>query len=458
MKRTLLNSLLLVVLLAAFLFACGESDELLVKPDFTTGEADFTNYVALGNSLTAGTQSGALYIRDSQYSYPNLIAQQADAETFVQPEIKSPGLGGFDPLTGTIYGVLELPTLANPPVVTTTTGNPLSLVSNLTAPSFNNLGIPGILLYDMLNATSSITTASAMAGGAPNAMVDVVLRGGGMPPIQQALAQNPTFITVWIGNNDLLGSVINGDVIPGVMPTDVTAFTALFTGVIQTLEASGVDYIVANLPHVTTIPYANYVSPYAFDPVTRDPILVNGNPIPWEGITDPDNSKVCLSAVAVLGQNGIGIPGSGVPLPDAVWLDPDELDAIDAAWTAFNAVISNLSSEYGFPLVGMAGLFDDAATFGLSPYGEDLTTTFITGGLFSLDGVHPSTRGYVIVTNEFIRTINEFYNSTLPILNPNDFPVLNIPAAKGGRPFDWIDVYKNPDVLKSLKAQYPSVQ
>jgi hypothetical protein len=42
---------------------------------FTSGEADFSNFLALGNSLTAGFADGALYITGQENSYPNILSK-----------------------------------------------------------------------------------------------------------------------------------------------------------------------------------------------------------------------------------------------------------------------------------------------------------------------------------------------------------------------------------------------
>ena len=43
---------------------------------YSSGDADVSNYVAVGNSLTAGYADGALYIDGQENSFPNIMAQQ----------------------------------------------------------------------------------------------------------------------------------------------------------------------------------------------------------------------------------------------------------------------------------------------------------------------------------------------------------------------------------------------
>ncbi|MGB3779776.1 MAG: hypothetical protein WA960_15550, partial [Tunicatimonas sp.] len=69
--------------LALLLGACSTEDDLIEErnadnpplaaeppPTGTPGTADFTKYVALGNSLTAGFMDAALYTRGQQNSFP----------------------------------------------------------------------------------------------------------------------------------------------------------------------------------------------------------------------------------------------------------------------------------------------------------------------------------------------------------------------------------------------------
>src|SRR5262249_15050729 len=57
--------------------------------------------------------------------------------------------------------------------------------------------------------------------------------------------------------------------------------------------------------------------------------------------------------------------------------------------------------------------------------GVRLTTEFL-GGLFSLDGVHPTMTAHALITNYFVDTINSFYGTRIPRLS--DAELINIMA------------------------------
>lgn len=46
--------------------------------------------------------------------------------------------------------------------------------------------------------------------------------------------------------------------------------------------------------------------------------------------------------------------------------------------------------------------------------GIGFNTSYVSGGAFSLDGVHPNPRGYALIANEYIKAINAKYGSSVP--------------------------------------------
>ena len=236
--------LLSIILLTALLIiSCDDYTE--IDPPVVnqvSGNADFSRYVALGNSITAGYQSGALYQSSQLYSYGNLIAKQVGTK-FEMPLVSDPGL---------YPGRLEVESLSP----FTLYANPSrGELLNYNYPSaYNNLGVYGALTYDILFAKSSTTCASYLFAGTPNPYFDIVLRNSLInkgTPLEQALSQGPSFITIWIGNNDVLGYATSGGTSPSA-PTSVAQFNQLFGGIMQGLkqytDQSGAKVVVANIP------------------------------------------------------------------------------------------------------------------------------------------------------------------------------------------------------------------
>ncbi len=89
------------------------------------------------------------------------------------------------------------------------------------------------------------------------------------------------------------------------------------------------------------------------------------------------------------------------------------LAQIRADVLAYNAEIANQAAANGATLVDIYSLVNDLAANGVEVGGQRLTTAFM-GGLFSLDGVHPTDTGYAIIANEFIKTMNRSISVGIP--------------------------------------------
>jgi len=114
---------------------------------------------------------------------------------------------------------------------------------------------------------------------------------------------------------------------------------------------------------------------------------------------------------------------SGIEDGDA--LDKTELEAISAARASYNATIQGIAEANSLAFVDAEGLLQQVSQ-GLSFPGGVVTSEFVTGGGFSLDGVHLTPRGYALVANETIRAINTTYGSDLPEVNIGNFGTINL--------------------------------
>ncbi len=385
MRKKIILSFVLVFSLA-FLFA----------GDYKT---DLTKYVAIGDSLSAGYQSGGLVADYQEYSFPNLIAKQLGISDFQQPLISSPG----------IPPLLQLTSLS--PITftrATTYGAPINL--NLPRP-YDNLGIPGATLYTCLYPPYDSES---------NPFYNIILRKLGNA-VQQALALKPKLITFWLGNNEVLGGILYGKVIMGVTVFPPDTFAALLDQTMALLKTSGAKIAMANVPNVTETPFVNAIPIYILNPTTNQPIIgPDGNPITYigpKGFLTP-GWYVTLSAMDYISQ-GYGIPvslgGNGQPLPDEVTLSPEEISELNSLVNQYNTIISDTAKKYGAALVDINAFFSKIHQNGYTIGGVTFTLDYITGGLFSYDGVHPSSLGYAIIANEFIKKINETFDYDIPL-------------------------------------------
>lgn len=362
-----------------------------------TGSANFASYVAIGDSLTQGFSNGGVFAGVQVNSYPALIARQAGVTDFEQPLVSAPG----------IPGLLQLQSLA--PVIVPRQGN--GAPTNLTLPRpYNNLGVSGFDTADVLTTLTG------------NPIIDLTLRGLG-PVIGQALALQPTFVTVWLGNNDALGAATSGLVIDGVTLTTLAQFEADYRTVIGALAQTGAGIVVATVPNVTAIPFVNTIPPVLVDPATRQPVSIGGQLVPLigpDGPLNPATDKVLLTASPLLAQ-GIGIPaaagGTNLPLPDEVVLNGNEIATITDRVIGFNNVIRQVAGEVGATVFDANAFLDDVVANGFAIGGITYTTDFLTGGIFSYDGVHPTPFGYAVIANRMIDAINAGFGAALEPVN-----------------------------------------
>src|SRR4029078_8817592 len=105
------------------------------------------------------------------------------------------------------------------------------------------------------------------------ALHDISLRGMGTQ-VQQAIALRPTAITLWIGNNDVLGAALRGRAIDGVTLTPTAVFRAPCGQIVAALKTTGAFIVAANLPDVTTIPFVTTLRPFVTNPSTGEPVLI----------------------------------------------------------------------------------------------------------------------------------------------------------------------------------------
>ncbi len=376
---------------------------LLVPATLASAQASFQTYVSIGDSLAAGFESGSLVETHQQFSVPAHIAAQAGVGAgFQQPLITDPG----------IPAELTLVSLA-PTIVPKSDrlGSPRNLTLNR---PYNNLAVPGATAIDAL------TDNGIGRGG----LSQVILRGLGSQ-VEQARALNPTFVTLWIGNNDVLGAAVNGRALDGITLTPKAVFRQTYAGIVAALRAPGRTIIAANLPDVTTIPFVTTIPPILVNPTTRQPVIINGATVPLLGPNGPlaPSTYVTLGASALLAR-GVGIPvalgGTGQGLPDNVLLDAGEVAIIRDYVASNNAAIREIAGAAGIPVLDVNGILNALEANGREIAGVRLTTDFLTGGVFSYDGVHPTDLGYAVLANEWISLINQ-NGGSLPPVNLTSF-------------------------------------
>jgi lysophospholipase L1-like esterase len=384
----------------------------------------FHKYVALGDSLTAGFEGNCLITRHQVRSYPKLLADALGISDFQQPLISERAVTSP---TGVCLGAV----VAGGTITVGAVSQQGVPTNSALARPYDNLGIPGANAADLVdlrtanpNGNTANRFAAAVLRNVPGSPFD------GRNAIEEANALNPDFVTVWVGPNDVLGAALAGTIIEGVTLTPSSVFEAKDTQILTGLRATGRTLVVLNVPDVTSIAFTTTIPRVVVNPTTRQPVLVSGNPVPLLGPRTtstcstapcplPEGTLVTLGASAYLGR-GIGIPaalgGTGAPLPDnlnlatgdpGVLLYPDEVALIQQRTAEINTRIASVAAANGATVVDIHALFDEIVAHGYDAGGGIvITTSFLTGGLFSADGFHASNIGYAIVAKEIIDHLN----------------------------------------------------
>lgn len=248
----------------------------------TQGDADFSKYVAIGNSITAGYTDGALYNNGQESAFPNLLAAKlkiavendgGSFDSFDQPDINSEN--GFntvvpnpDPQTGNILGRFVLDTSIPGPVPTQ--GEQITAFSG-DKTALNNFGVPGIVVGQLL--TPALGGPNSEQNPAFNPFYQRFASNPGNSTIlEDAIATQPSFFSLWIGTNDVLGYALSGASNPSILTSESdfqNQYNATVNSLMSNTEANGV---AANIPPILALPIFQAV-PYnaiSLDQTTAD--------------------------------------------------------------------------------------------------------------------------------------------------------------------------------------------
>lgn len=357
---------------------------------------NFTTTYFLGDSLTAGFQSGSLIDNSQPNGWAPLVAKQAGF-AIVLPLIASPGAPNQITLVH-----LAGPVLGTLPGVTSGRDN-FSVQPT-------DVAVPGALVndvlntYPLLNPTTGQQQLNQLVLGYPGFGYGIA-----DSQAQLAVAAKPTTIFVWIGNNDALVADFAGT--PAAM-TPIATFTSQYQALIAYLQANtNAHLVIGNIPDVTAVAY---LQPAAG--VLAQASAQTGAPVALLsaalGITTGDliNQSGLNDIPLILGGKKMG------PLPDGDFLSVAEQATVKANVAAFNGVIAASATSAGATLVDINALFAQTTANGVTVNGITGNTSFL-GGVFSLDGIHPTNTGYAVIANKFIDTMNVAFKTTIPDVN-----------------------------------------
>ncbi|MEX1240769.1 MAG: hypothetical protein WEB30_13680 [Cyclobacteriaceae bacterium] len=252
----------------------------------SAGSADFSKFVAMGSSYTAGFQAGALFTAGQNTSLAKILATQfacAGGGGFNQPDIGSENGFNIFVTPNPIIAGQNITTLGRfrlqgtPPTPTPVLAGNEAIPNPSLNPSFMYMGNTGALNNFAVQATflGQILTPAAGDWTNPNPAVGFTpfyarfaSDPGSSTILGDAVTAAPSFFLFWVGMDDyLLHAAFGGD--PTKAPlTPIeggvgTGFTQTYNYAIATILGSNANLegVIANfpsvfaLPHFTAVPY-----------------------------------------------------------------------------------------------------------------------------------------------------------------------------------------------------------
>lgn len=405
--------LALFVSIFAVLAGCAKIRPI-TAPSPERGAADYGIDVAMGTDFSAGFQSGGLAQRHQVNSFVNLFARQAGVPRFTFPAVN---LGGWPPL---------LRVRSFQPLVLDSAGirgaftNPLQFPTALLDSAYSDMGIPGALLADVndINLNYNVNL-----GRDVSFFYNIARQQGRAIPLsilQLVRNERPTFVTFEYGTNELLGPAAHGSGTPAVPPG---VWAGLLHITLDSLEVNcpNAKKLLVNVMDVTKTPFFNTLPPVELDGAGRPKPTFLLGVSPGDRVTLLAIDSLRAGVGYALGDtsyiSGLAVPGTGRPLPGAFVLDPTEVASIQAATAQYNAAIASEAAARGYALLDVHAMLDRFAASGVKFAGATYTTAYLTGGLFSVDGVHPTDLFHGLVCNEMIATVNTKFGSRIPTLD-----------------------------------------
>ena len=433
------------------------------KPKFDiptpdNGSVDASRYVAIGSYITAGYTDGALYYEAQSVSFANLLAGQfklIDGGDFNIPFVPQ-NSNGISVIAGNTISINAKSTLVNKTDCKGITAlGPLKLnptenygffsanIYNSSAP-FNNLGIPNTKIFHV--AFKGYGDVANNPSGNFNPFYQRIASNFATSSIlSDAVNQNPTFFSLLIGSEDVMGFALSGGVSDTITP--LSRFNNHVDTIINNLTKNGAKGVVGNIPDISSLPYFTTI-PYnglTIDQAQADQLNSLYTPL---GInitfTVGSNPFVIIDTAAnffgfrQMSENEyilLNVPldsvkcysyGSLIPMPNKYVLTANEISLVQTAIANYNGKLSAAAQLKNLAFVDVNSFYKQIKT-GMVYNGISLNAQFVKGGVFSLDGLQLNPVGQALLTNEFIKSINFMYGSTIPQVDVTKYKGISFP-------------------------------
>jgi hypothetical protein len=428
---------LVIVVLTTFI-SCKPKYE---EPPISKGEIDPTRFVMLGGGHVAGYMNDGLYFEGQQNSLANIIAQQfatVGGGGFNQPMVDQSSIGISSNLLAPMKlgyktdckGVTSLS-----PIRIAAQGDLSIFNQNIYSPSalFGNYGIPGLKLSDVFSNSFA----------ASNSFFGRIASSSNTRVIDDAFASQPTFFSMFFGLEEVLTYAKSGGTNENMPPNILFAMD--YEQILQTATANGAKGVLATIPDVSEMPYFTTIpwNGLTLDAANNTTLNAIYNPLGYYFqvgsnpfmIVDSTANAFAVRQILSTELLTLSLPLDSVkcnqmgvlfPIRDEFVLDAGELQYLRNVIAEYNQVIRDLASQYNLAVVDVYE-FSKKLKSGFVYNGVTMSSKFVSGGAYSLDGIHYNAKGNSLLANEFLKSINSKYKSHIPLLNANAYDATLFP-------------------------------
>ena len=428
-----MNRIITSISIAAFtvlaVFSCKPKYE---EPTFSKGEIDPSRFVMIGGGHVAGYMNDGLYFEGQENSLANIIARQlakVGGGNFNQPLVDQSSIGISSNLLSPMKlgyktdckGVTSLS-----PIRIAAQGDLGVLNQNIysTNALFGNYGIPGLKLADVFSSNSN-PFFTRMASSISASIMD------------DAFASQPTFFSLFLGLEEVLSYAKSGGTTEYIQP-DIL-FASDYEQVLSTATANGAKGVLATIPDVSEMPYFTTIpwNGLTLDAASNTTLNSIYNPLGYYFtvgsnpfmIVDSTANAFAVRQILPTELLTLSLPLDSVkcnqmgvlfPIRDEFVLDAGELQYLRGVIAEYNQVIRDLAAKYNLAVVDVYD-FSKNLKSGFVYNGVTMSSKFVSGGAYSLDGIHFNAKGNALLANEFIKSINLKYKSRIPQVDENAF-------------------------------------
>jgi len=371
--------------------------------DESEGRGVFQRYVAIGTSLSMGWQSDGVIAATQETSWPAQLAMMAH-RSITQPYID--GTGCRSPLIPVLAlgkrlsgeGAGQDPSTLSCSGLRAAVEKPVQ-----------NLAINAATTHYALYTTPENTQDAANAR-----LIGLVLQSG-MTQVSSMVAQNPKFVSVELGGNEILNAR-SGIVIPRVTVTPYSDWAPDYDKVLDAVQAATKEAVLVGL----------------IDDVSSFPAFRTGNEM-WQqrflfGALHVTVSTDCMdnqnllfvpvvvptaaATAAAVGSYTLHCADQGFGKVDFI-ITPADVAAIKALMAQMSAHIQQEAERRGFAYFALQSLYGRPDAKGQFNPIDLLTSAQPYGPLISLDGVHPTAEGARVLAEAAARAIDARYHHSI---------------------------------------------